>query len=128
MKILQLTQYFCPENFRPNDLVAGLAQKRHEVTVVTGIPNYPSGRYFPRYRLFKNLRQEYHRVKILRLPVISRGRGGRLRLVLNYLSFMASALVFASFLCQAKIDLIFFSLSPVAEGIPLSSPIGHKRG
>lgn len=118
MKILLLTQYFWPEDFRINDLAAGLAQKGHEVTVFTGIPNYPGGRYFPGYGLFKNLRQKYRGVTVLRIPLISRGRGGKLRIVLNYLSFMALALVFAPFLCRRKFDLIFFSLSPLAEGIP----------
>ncbi len=118
MKILLLTQYFWPENFRINDLAAGLAQKGHEVTVLTGIPNYPSGRYFSGYGLFKNLKQEYRGAAVLRLPLISRGRGGRLRIVLNYLSFMVSALIFTPFLCRGKFDLIFFSLSPLAEGIP----------
>lgn len=118
MKILVLSQSFWPENFRINDLTASLVQKGHEVTIVTGIPNYPVGKYFPGYGLFKNLRQEYLGVKILRIPVIPRGRGGRLRLLLNYSSFMVSALVFAPFLCRGKFDLIFFSLSPVSEGIP----------
>ena len=118
MKILLLTQYFWPEDFRINDLAAGLVQKGHEVTVITGIPNYPGGKYFSGYGLFRNLRQEHCGVKVLRLPVIPRGKGGRLRIAINYLSFLASTLIFAPFLCRGKIDVIFFSLSPLAEGIP----------
>jgi len=118
MKILVLTQYFWPENFRINDLIAGLAQKGHEITVVTGIPSYPGGRYFDGYGLLKNSRQTYHGVKILRLPVIPRGKGSKLRIILNYLSFMVSAFILTPFLYREKVDIIFFSLSPVAEGIP----------
>ncbi len=118
MKILVLTQYFWPEDFRINELTASLVQKGHEVTVVTGIPNYPGGVFFPGYGLLKNSRQEYRGVKILRLPLIPRGRGGRIGLVLNYFSFMISALVIAPFICRGKFDVVFFSLSPVAEGIP----------
>lgn len=118
MKILVLSQYFWPENFRINDLIAGLAQKGHEICVVTGIPNYPKGKYYSGYGLFKNLRQEYKGVEVLRLPIIPRGRGDNLRLALNYLSFMISAIFFMPFLCRKKFDLIFFSLSPVSEGLP----------
>jgi len=46
MNILIITQYFWPENFRINDLALGLKEKGHQVTVVTGIPNYPDGRFF----------------------------------------------------------------------------------
>lgn len=118
MKILLLTQYFWPENFRINDLTVGLAEKGHEVVVVTGIPNYPTGKYFTGYGLFKNSRQEYKGVKVLRLPTIPRGRGGYLQIAVSYFSFMISALIFTPFLCRGKFDLIFFSLSPVVEGFP----------
>ena len=119
MKILVVTQYFWPENFRINDLTVGLVQKGHEVTVVTGVPNYPEGKYFAGYGLFKNLKQEYHGVKILRLPVIPRGCGGRARLTLNYFSFMVSGLIFAPFICRGKFDLIFvYEPSPITVGLP----------
>ena len=41
MKILVVTQYFWPENFRINDLLLSLSKKGHEITVFTGEPNYP---------------------------------------------------------------------------------------
>jgi len=119
MRILIVTQYFWPENFRINDLAVSLVQKGHEVTVMTGIPNYPGGRYFTEYGLFKNSRQEYHGVKILRLPIIPRGRGGNLRLIVNYLSFVVSGFVFVPFVCRRKFDLIFvYGLSPVTVALP----------
>ena len=45
MRILIVTQYFWPENFRINDLAVGLKEKGHTVTVLTGIPNYPEGKF-----------------------------------------------------------------------------------
>ena len=59
MRILIITQYFWPENFRINDLAKGLVEKGHEVVVLTGIPNYPQGDFYDGYGYFKNLRQEY---------------------------------------------------------------------
>ena len=46
MNILVLSQYFWPECFRINDVVHGLVDRGHEVTILTGQPNYPGGKLF----------------------------------------------------------------------------------
>ena len=46
MRILVISQYYFPEDFRINDICEGLVARGHEVTVVTGIPNYPHGYVF----------------------------------------------------------------------------------
>jgi colanic acid biosynthesis glycosyl transferase WcaI len=91
MKIIIVTQYFWPENFRINDLAVNLVQRGHEVTVFTGVPNYPEGRFYPNYGLFRNLRQDYNGVKVIRVPILSRGSGTGIRLALNYMSFALCA-------------------------------------
>ncbi|PKN17942.1 MAG: glycosyltransferase WbuB [Deltaproteobacteria bacterium HGW-Deltaproteobacteria-6] len=119
MKILIISQYFWPENFRINDLGAGLVERGHEVTVLTGIPNYPDGHFFPGYSLFRNLRQDYCGVRIIRVPLIARGAGGRLRLMLNYASFAFFASMMAPFFCRGNFDVILvYEPSPVTVGIP----------
>ena len=45
MKILVISQYFYPENLRINDLVFSLKKRGHDIEVLTGKPNYPSGIY-----------------------------------------------------------------------------------
>ena len=45
MKILIVSQYFWPEPFRVNDLSTELAERGHDVTVYTGLPNYPEGAF-----------------------------------------------------------------------------------
>jgi hypothetical protein len=49
MKILIVTQYFWSESFRINNLALSLQERSHEVTVLTGMPNYPYGRFFEGY-------------------------------------------------------------------------------
>ncbi len=89
------------------------------MTVYTGIPNYPTGQFFPGYGIFKNLTQNYHGIKILRVPLVPRGRGGGLHLAINYLSFALIAGLFAAFRCRANYDLIFvFEPSPITVGLP----------
>ena len=113
-----VSQYFWPENFRINDLAVGLREKGYDITVLTGIPNYPGGRFFPGYGIFKKWTDDYHGIKVIRVPIIPRGKSGTTGLIFNYLSFTFCASVLAPFLCRGKFDLILFSLSPVAEGIP----------
>ncbi len=119
MKILVCTQYFWPENFQINDLVAGLVEKGHKVTVLTGIPNYPGGSFFPGYGIFKNLRQDYCGVKVVRVPLVARGKGKKMGLLLNYFSFAFFASILGPFVAKGKYDLIFvYEPSPITVGLP----------
>ena len=55
--ILVVSQYFYPEAFRINDMCAEWGRRGYKITVLTGIPNYPYGRYFDGYGLFKRRRE-----------------------------------------------------------------------
>jgi colanic acid biosynthesis glycosyl transferase WcaI len=119
MNILIITQYFWPENFRINDLAAGLTEKGHTITVLTGVPNYPGGRFFSGYGLFKNRVQEHQGTRIIRVPLVPRGTGQRLNLMLNYLSFAFFASLLGLIYCRQKYDVIFvYEPSPITVGIP----------
>lgn len=119
MKLLIVSQYFWPENFRINDLAEALKTRGHEVTVLTGIPNYPAGQFFEGYGFFRRIRETWQGVEIVRSPLLARGRGGGVRLVLNYLSFAWSASIVARFRLRGSFDAIFvFEVSPITVGIP----------
>ncbi|HLD98943.1 MAG TPA: glycosyltransferase family 4 protein [Bdellovibrionota bacterium] len=119
MKILLLTQYFWPEDFRINELAYDLAERGHEIVVLTGLPNYPKGSFFEGYGYFSNLSQEHNRVRVLRCPLVPRGKGRGWQLVLNYVSFALSASVLGPFLCKGRFDAIFvYEPSPITIGIP----------
>ncbi|WP_461309904.1 glycosyltransferase family 4 protein [Azonexus hydrophilus] len=119
MKLLVLSQYFWPENFRINELVTALNAKGVEVEVLTGKPNYPAGTVFAGYRACGCTRELFQGVSLHRVPLMPRGRGG-LRLALNYVSFILSGLVFAPWLLRGRhFDAIFvFAPSPVLQAIP----------
>lgn len=119
MKILIVSQYFWPENFIINDIARKLADRKHDVTVLTGIPNYPEGDYFKGYRPFSNMKQDHCGIKIIRVPLIPRGKGGAFKLALNYASFALSASILGPLLCRDKYDIIFvFEPSPVTVALP----------
>ena len=118
MKVLIVSQYFWPENFRINDLASGLVERGHEVTVLTGMPNYPEGKLFSGYG-YSIRHENYKGVKVIRVPLVSRGNGRSLRLIANYISFAIISCLLGPFLCRGKFDLIFVcQLSPVTVGLP----------
>ena len=87
MRILLVTQYFYPENFKSNDIAFELAKRGYEVTVLTGLPNYPKGKIYKGYGIFQKRKEILNGVKVIRTLVIPRGKGGGLRLALNYFSW-----------------------------------------
>lgn len=119
MKILVVSQYFWPENFRINDLVKELVLRGHQVTVLTGIPNYPVGKVLEVYRAQPRAFENYEGAEVVRVPMLPRGTGG-LRLVLNYMSFVLGAGLFGPWrLYRKPADVIFvFEPSPVTVGLP----------
>lgn len=114
--ILVISQYFYPENFRINDICKEWINRGYEVTVVTGIPNYPKGKFFEGYGLFKKRKEEYEGVHIIRLPIVSRGKGS-LRLVFNYFSYVFSGFFWKTF-TRIKADKVFiFEVSPMTQAL-----------
>ena len=119
MKLLILSQYFWPENFRINDVVEGLTARGHCVTVYTAMPNYPVGRFFAGYGLLGPFRERYKSADVRRSPIVSRGEGGGLRLGLNFASHALFATLLAPLLVRGRFDAILvYEPSPMTIGIP----------
>ena len=119
-KILFVCQYFYPEVFRGNDVAFHLAKEGHEVHVVTGIPNYPGGEFFDGYGVCKKRHEVIDGVKVTRLPIVPRGSGSKIKLMLNYFSYMVVASVWMLFHAIGhKYDRVFVQqLSPVMMSLP----------
>jgi len=121
MRILLVTQYFWPETFIINEIVRKLAELGHQVTVLTGKPNYPDGKIFPGYSQGGVVREAYaQNIEILRVPLRPRNQSRSLDLLRNYLSFVLSGLWrFHGLVRNKQFDLIFaLQLSPVTSVIP----------
>ncbi len=104
-KILIVSQYFYPEQFRINDIAFEWVERGYDVTVITGFPNYPEGKIYDGYGLFKNRKQKINGVKVYRIPLIPRGKG-KLGLVLNYFSFPFFGF-FWNLFTKTEADLVF---------------------
>ena len=119
MKVLVVSQYFWPEVFRVNEIVEELVQRGHEVTVLTGRPNYPAGTVFEEYRRDPAAFSRYAGAEVLRVPLRPRGQGS-LRLMLNYLSFIVWGSLLGPWLLRGRrFDAIFmFETSPITSALP----------
>jgi len=108
-KILVYTNHYFPENFKINDIVNHFDDQEYSVKVITGIPNYPSGKIFENYGYFKKNNETKGNVKIRRLPLITRGKGSAFRLFINYISYFFSVLIYTIYLIlfNKKYDIIF---------------------
>jgi glycosyltransferase involved in cell wall biosynthesis len=120
MKVLLVTQYFYPENFKSNDIAIELIKRGYQVTVLTGLPNYPEGKIYHNYGFFKNKSENFHGANVIRTWLIPRGKGGGIRLFLNYFSWAFFASIKAFFLAfTTKFDLILVhEPSPITQGFP----------
>lgn len=120
MRLLVVTQYFYPEEFPINHVCEFLGERVESVTVLTGQPNYPGGKIFDGYRASGFDNATLGKVSIHRIPLMPRGKSGGVRLMLNYLSFIASASLFGPFRLRGqRFDAILvYAPSPLLQAIP----------
>jgi glycosyltransferase involved in cell wall biosynthesis len=118
MRILYLTQWFEPEThvLKGVKFVRALQAAGHQVTVVTGFPNYPSGRLYPGYRLRLIQREQIDGVDVVRLPLYPSHDLSSVRRSLNYLSFFVSALVYLLIRLR-RFDRAYVYHPPITVGL-----------
>lgn len=115
--ILVVSQCFYPEQFRINDICTEWVRRGYKVTVITGIPNYPEGRFYKGYGLFKKRKETYNGMEIIRLPIIPRFNNP-ITLSLNYLSFVIAGFFWKIF-TKIEADFVFnFETSPMSQALP----------
>lgn len=117
MKIILVCQYFYPEQFRVNDICFELVREGHEVTVLTGLPNYPSGVVDKKYKFFKNRNETINGVKVKRSWLLGRGKKTK-KLALNYISFAISSTIKAFFIKKDFDVILVYQLSPITMALP----------
>jgi colanic acid biosynthesis glycosyl transferase WcaI len=118
VRILLLSQWYPPEpDIRIESLASGLFENGHQVTVITGFPNYPHGRIYPGYKQ----RLWQHEIKdgihIIRFPLYPDHSRSAIRRALTYLSFTLSAFLLGP-IFSGKADVLWVYHPPLTIGIP----------
>jgi len=92
MRILMVTQWFQPEpSFKGLQFAKALQALGHQVQVLTGFPNYPTGEVYPPYRVKPVQRETMDGVSVVRVPLYPNHDRSSARRILNYTSFALSA-------------------------------------
>ena len=112
-----MCQHFYPENFRINDICYELVKRGNEVTVLTGLPNYPKGKVLKEYKFHKNRKQTINGVNIIRCSLVGRGNS-TLKMMVNYMWFAFFGCLKALFM-KKNFDIVYvYQLSPITMAWP----------
>ena len=97
MRVLIVTHYFPPETGAPQARLSGLAATwaadGDGVTVLTGMPNHPTGVLPPAYRRAVRRREHHDGYRVIRTWLYATPNEGVARKTLGHLSFMASSVL-----------------------------------
>jgi hypothetical protein len=107
MRILFLSDNFPPETNAPASRTYEHAKRwvaaGHSVIVITGAPNFPSGKLHAGYRNALWTRQEIDGIRVVRVWTYITANEGFLRRTLDYMSFMVSATIASVFIRRPDI-------------------------
>ncbi len=121
MKIALLTQYYKPEMGAPQnrlyEMLNGLKKLGNEVTVVTGMPNYPTGRIFSEYKGKLSMEEVVDNITVKRYWLYASNSKNKLPRIWNMISFSIMALFSYNFLRKKKLEYL------VVESPPLTLPL-----
>lgn len=120
MRVLLLTQWFDPEpTFKGLVFARELVRQGFEVEVLTGFPNYPTGKVYLGYKIKWLQREILDGVEVTRVPLYADHSQSAIKRVLNYASFAASSLVYGLFLAK-RADVIYAYHPPLTVGVTAS--------
>ena len=117
-KILIVTEYFYPEEFKINDVALSWKDKGYDVDVLTLNPSYPSGKVFPGYKNSFFRKDEYQGINIIRLHTVTGYRDSTIKKIFKYISFMIFGIITAIFIGK-RYDYVFgFNLGSLTDMLP----------
>ena len=115
MRILLVSQYYYPERFSVTDIAESFVKQGHDVTVLTGKPNYGYQKILDEYKHVKY--EEINGVKVHRVSLKPR-KFSRISIIKNYLSFNINGKRFARHFKEEFDVVLSISLSPVISISP----------
>lgn len=115
-KLLFICQYYYPERIGLTDICEYLVKKGYDITVLTGLPNYPKGKVPQEYKFYKKRKETINGVKVKRCFEIGR-RKGKIWLAINYISFLFSSVFHALFLGSKYDEVVCYQHSPITMGV-----------
>ena len=118
MRVAYLCQFFLPEpqHSKIDLLLNGLQENGHELTVITGFPNYPGGKLYPGYPIRPYRRETIKGWNVNRLPLYPSHDASSIGRALNYISFFLSSLIFGLW-TGGRYDVVYAYHPPITVGL-----------
>lgn len=117
MKLLFVSQWFPPEPaFVPLALAESMRENGHAVTVLTGLPNYPTGRLLDGYHPWSIGKDLQHGFDVVRVPLVPSHSSSSAGRILNYLSFAITSAVGLLVLRRGADGVVVYG-SPVTSAL-----------
>ncbi|MEE9189634.1 MAG: glycosyltransferase family 4 protein, partial [Candidatus Neomarinimicrobiota bacterium] len=119
-RILFLTHFYPPEmggaSARTSGLSKWLVRFGNNVTVLTGFPNYPSGKIYPGYKRRLTQNEYIDGVRVVRTWIYASSYKSKINRILNNLSFMISSII-TGLQLKGRFDVVIASSPPLFIGI-----------
>jgi glycosyltransferase involved in cell wall biosynthesis len=129
VRVLFVSHYFHPEVGAPQTRILEAAQRLsargHEVSVLTGFPNYPDGIIPEPYRGRVLLREKLGEVQVVRCAVYPAPNRGFARRLLNHASFAVSSVLAAPL--PASPDVVIAETPPLFTAASAVAIAGMRR-
>lgn len=88
MKILIVTEYFYPEEFKINEIALEWQKKGYQVDVLTNFPTYPAGKIYDNYKNKWYDKDNYKGITVHRVKSITGYKENLFKKLLKYFTFM----------------------------------------
>jgi len=117
-KILIVTEYFYPEEFKINEIALEWQKKGYDVDVLTNFPTYPAGKIFDGYENRWYQKDNYEGVTVYRVKSVTGYKGSLFKKLLKYFSFMFFG-TFVALRIGKRYDYIFgFDIAALTSMVP----------
>jgi colanic acid biosynthesis glycosyl transferase WcaI len=128
MRLALLTQWYDPEPGSaavPGVLARELLARGHQVSVVTGFPNFPTGNLYPGYRIHRRLDEDMDGVAVRRVALYPNHSDSGFGRFANFASFALSGSMSGLGVLRAA-DAVWVYNSPATVALP--SGLASARG
>lgn len=117
-KILIVTEYFYPEEFKINDVAIEWKNKGYEVDVLTMVPTYPASKVFDGYKNKWYQKDIWNGINIYRVRAVTGYKTSLFKKLLKYFAFMILG-SFISLRIGRRYNLIFgFNVGALTGMVP----------
>ena len=117
-RILIVTEYFYPEEFKINEIALAWKDKGYEVDILTQNPTYPFGKIFDGYKNRWYYKDNYNGMTVYRVKAVTGYKESLFKKLLKYFTFMFLGSIVALFIGR-KYDYVFgFDIAALTGMVP----------